>query len=99
MSVMGLDNEEFDLPLCNNFEEKVLNDQLCFQVDLNKYKKVDTLEHDMKLGLAFFMDFNEDRQVILQENVIRNPKSLVGSIDKSHDNDNAIIYLDTLGQV
>ena len=36
MSAMGVKIEEFDIPVCNSFQAKVLNDQLCYKVDLNR---------------------------------------------------------------
>ena len=38
MSVMGVKIDEFDVPVCNSFRPKVLMDQLCYEVDPNKYK-------------------------------------------------------------
>ena len=59
-SVMGVKIDQFDEPVCNNFVPKLHNDQICYEIDLNKFKKnVD----DLKLGLILFLDYNEDRQV------------------------------------
>ena len=52
----------------------------------------------MKLGLAFFMDYNEDRQVSMDEFVATTSKKSVGEkVDGVHDKDNAFIYLNTIG--
>ena len=42
-------------------------DQLCYEVDLNKYKNYDNIEQQLKLGFVFFMDYNEDRQVTFNQ--------------------------------
>ena len=53
--------EEFHVPVCNIFRPKILNKQLCFEVDINQYK--DTFSaSNLKIGLTFFVDLNEDRQ-------------------------------------
>ena len=36
MSSMGVTIDQFDVPVCNSFQAKVLNDQLCYEVDINK---------------------------------------------------------------
>ena len=61
MMLMGIANDNFSVPICNSFISYVLNDQLCYQVDLNRFKanfSADT----MKSGITFFVDNNEDRQ-------------------------------------
>ena len=37
MSVMGLKIKQFDVPVCNSFKAKVLRNQICYEVDANKY--------------------------------------------------------------
>ena len=64
MEAMGTKIEGFDLPVCNSFEEKVRNDQLCYEIDLNKYiKDKHDIENKLKEGLVLIMDLNEDRQL------------------------------------
>ena len=43
------------------FQAKILNDQLCYEVDPNKFK--DLVSSDkFKEGMTFYVDTNEDRQ-------------------------------------
>ena len=35
---MGVNIKQFDVPVCNSFKAKILNDQLCYEIDLNKLK-------------------------------------------------------------
>ena len=56
---MGIKIDQFDIPVCNSFKAKIFNDQLCYQVDPNKYKKY---FDSKKLGISFFVDTNQDRQ-------------------------------------
>ena len=63
---MGVEIDSFDVPVCNSFKAKIFKDQLCYQVDLNKFKsKVDLFE---KVSFSLFIDYNEDRQLSLDEN-------------------------------
>ena len=100
MSSMGVRIEEFDVPVCNSFKAKVLNDQLCYEVDLNRFSNKDNIENGLKSGFVFIMDYNEDRQT----NTIQGKKanttrdeSLTHKIVKSNDNQHAFIYLNTIG--
>ena len=38
MKSMGREINGFDDPVCDSFEAKIRNDQLCYEVDLEKYK-------------------------------------------------------------
>ena len=61
MSNDGIKNELFDVPVCNSFKAKVLNDQLCYEMDPNKLKSV-VSEKDFFEGFKFYVDTNIDRQ-------------------------------------
>ena len=37
MSSVGVKITKFDVPVCNSFEAKLLNNQLCYEVDLNRF--------------------------------------------------------------
>ena len=68
MSVMGIKIGQFDVPVCNSFRPRIVLDQLCYQVDPNKYKdKIDLKEQALKgdLSLSFFIHYNEDGAISL----------------------------------
>ena len=100
MSAMGVKINQFDDPVCNSFQAKIQNDQLCYEVDLEKYKNKDTFLNDLKLGLVFFMDYNEDRQVVMDEddNSVEKNSSWVERVDGSDDDRHSYIYLNTIGE-
>ena len=98
-SSLGKMIEPYDIPVCNSFQPKVRNDQLCYEVDLDKYKSNDNIEEILKSGLVFFMDYNEDRQIALDESVqTTNHARFVERVEKSKDNRDAFIYLNTIGK-
>ena len=97
MSVMGVKIDQFDVPVCNSFQEKILNDQLCYEVDLQNLKQ-ENYDKDLKLGLAFLMDYNEDRNLSFYENIADSSLGSFGSkVDGSNENIHAFIYLNTIG--
>ena len=95
---MGVMVDQFDVPVCNSFQAKIRNDQLCYEINLNKFTNKGNIEHELKLGFVFIMDYNEDRQVTFkQEEKWTEDFSFVRRIDKSDDEQHASIYLNTIG--
>ena len=102
MTSMGNKMKYFYLPVCNSFQPKILNDQPCYEVDLNKFSDKSNIEREVKTGFNFIMDYNEDRQVIVNDfennNIGEKDISLASSIVESDQNQNAFIYLDSVGK-
>ena len=63
MTAMGVKIEGFHIPVCNTFQAKIFNDQLCYEVDLNIHSYENNIEKQLQAGFYFLMDYNEDRQV------------------------------------
>ena len=59
--IMGIAIKAFNVPVCNSFKAKLLNNQLCYQLDLNKVNSKFSAE-SLKSGLTLFVDNNEERQ-------------------------------------
>ena len=101
ISAMGNMSDIYEIPVCKSFQAKILNDQLCYQVDLEKYKSNDNVANDLKSGLVLFLDYNEDRQASLEETDEQstNYHRFVDRIDGSLDGESASIYLNTIGKI
>ena len=97
MSVMGVMTNMLSVPVCNSFEPTVLNDRLCYRVDPNHFKFPKTYELDLKQGFIFFIDHNEDRQTKMKQDETTF-NSLLGSSHRIHENEESLIYLDTIGE-
>ena len=99
MSTMGVMIDQFEVPVCNSFQARIHNDQLCYEVDLNRFRNKDNVDTDYKSGFAFILDYNEDRQVTFIEDSNRKDEGfgLVSTIAVSDHNKHAYIYLDTIG--
>ena len=80
-SIMGVKINQFDVPVCNSFRPKIIKDQLCYTVDPNKYK--DNMYLKGELSLSLFINYNEDREMTLENNDIM-----------AEDN---VIRIDTIG--
>ena len=44
---MGKKIDKFSLPVCNSFKAKILNDQLCYELDVNEVIDRDILVKDI----------------------------------------------------
>ena len=100
MSAMGIKIDKFDVPVCNSFQAKILNDQLCYEVDLNRFSNESNRAKELELGFYFFMDYNEDRQVTRQSTLAEEvERSGIGAnLLESDKNQHAFIYLNTIGK-
>ena len=99
MSAMGVKLIQFSVKVCNSFQEIMHNDQLCYEVDLNKFSNKYNIERQLKSGFTFIMDYNEDRQITYEEGFKTSEyDSLVHEIGKSDEDQHAFIYLDTIGK-
>ena len=99
MSAMSITVKEFQVPICNSFKAKIFNDQLCYEVDLNKFSNKDNIESELKTGLILLMDFNEDRQVTYKkEHKEEVQESYASKMIESDDIEKVYIYLDTVGK-
>ena len=98
MSAMGVKIDQFDVPVCNSFQAKILNDQLCYEVDLNRFSNQENIDNELKLGFNFLMDYNEDRQVTFDQNTLRKKHSLARSVAETDQDQHAFVYLNTIGR-
>ena len=100
MSSMGVKIDQFEIPVCNSFQSKILNDQLCYEVDLNTFSNKENIDQELELGFSFLMDYNEDRQVnikLTSEGKVEK-SGMAATLLESDKNQHAIIYLDTIGK-
>ena len=97
MSAMGIMIDQFDYPVCNSFQSKIQNDQLCYEVDLQTFSQ--NIKNELELGFTFLMDYNEDRQVTFDQNISTTKLGLTKSVASSDQNQHAFVYLDTIGEI
>ena len=98
MSAMGIMIDQFDVPVCNSFQTTILNDQLCYEVNLNQFSNKNYVVKDLRFGFNFLMDYNEDRQVTDQQTKKNEDFSLANTFVESDQDQHDFIYLDTIGR-
>ena len=96
---MGVRIDQFDVPVCNSFQDTILNDQLCYEVDLKRFANKTNIDRDLKLGLNILMDYNEDRQVTFEKDISESIKvGLTNNLVESDQDQHALIYINTIGE-
>ena len=93
---MSVKVEEFRFPICNSFKPRILIDRLCYQINPNDFKN--NPEQELKKGLIFSLDYNEDRQKYASVTE-KTPmmKNLYASLEQQQGSNEALIYLNTIG--
>ena len=71
---LGTKIKQFPVPVCNIFSPKIFNDQLCYEVDVNQFKASFSAKN-LKKGLLFFIDNNEDRQYSWMKKEVKTTKT------------------------
>lgn len=94
INVMGNKVDSFDVPVCNSFKAVLHNDQLCYQVDLEKFRDEEMLEKQLKHGLVIIIDENKDRQFLRKHRRVSGIRNLF-----SPEEENSIqLHLDTISK-
>ena len=98
MSSLGVKIKEFKVPVCNSFVPKLFHDKICYQIDLEQYRDNPNVETQLKKGLVFILDYNEDRQVFDYNYETTTTSGLFDRIDETKVSSDAVIFLSTLGK-
>ena len=99
MSQMGTKIDQFTVPVCSSFQAKIHNEQICYEIDLQRFSNPKNIERELELGFAFIMDYNEDRQITFnQDDDQVADNGLINSVVKYQEKNSASIYLDTIGK-
>ena len=65
---MGANYSNFKVPVCNSFQPIVRDEQICYELDLEKYKNELDLVKQLQEGLVLYLDYNEDKQLTVEKN-------------------------------
>ena len=95
IEIMGNKIDSFDVPVCNSFKAVLYNDQLCYQVDLEKFRDEEMLDKQLKHGLVIIIDENKDRQFLSKDREVSGTRNLF-----SLEEENSIqMHLDTISKL
>ena len=94
MNNLGQKIYEFEVPVCNVFAAKNWNDQICYELDLNKLKNEDET-YQLKDGILLVLDFNEERQFAKEGNSEKVEK--IRNYFYVDEDTSVQVHLDTIG--
>ena len=85
--LMGSKVKQFHNPVCNSFEARIFNNQLCYELDVSRKIDMQNItkekeKESLKIGLTFLMDYNEDRQGEYQDKTPETGKRDEDFLDK-----------------
>ena len=85
MSLLGRKVDGFQDPVCNAFTQKIVNNQLCYEVDLNRFRDQVDWKESLQSGLFFVIDTNDEYDVrkLLTED--GNIKTVEDKLDSYHN--------------
>ena len=63
MSLLGRKADGFQDPVCSAFTRKIVNNQLCYEIDLNRFRDQVDWKESLQSGLSLVIDTNEEYDV------------------------------------
>ena len=102
LSLVGTNINNFqETPVCTAFKQKIVNDQVCYEIDVNRFKADVDWEESLQLGLSLVLDTNNEYDVSkllaedgnIENNVV---KDKLNSYDNTELHDKFTIYLKTI---
>ena len=79
MSLLGRKVEGFQDPVCSAFTGKIVNNQLCYEVDLNRFRDQVDWEEALQSGLSLVIDTNDEydvRKLLTEDGNIKTPEDI-----------------------
>ena len=91
----GVNIDQFSIPVCNCFKPKILDDQLCYEVDPNRYIDV-TVPGAYFQGITLVIDYNEERKIsYFKEKEIVDGPSFTSYLSKLDSNGKVGFHMQT----
>ena len=102
MEVVGTYHKEFPIPVCSAFVNAILNNQVCYKINVNEFIK-EAKYDSQNFNLNLFLDYNEEKQYIVQkrETLVKTSLSMSHNLISSKNKANikeAMIHFGTLGK-
>ena len=99
METVGTRIEGFKDPVCNSFVPTVHQDQLCFKIDLERFRNNKDIENQLEYGLDMILDYNENRQFVRDYKKGYNDVEKQRRIFHAEKQETVSIHLDTISKI
>ena len=103
LSLVGRKVDIFQDPVCSAFTEKIINDQLCYEIDVNRFRDDVDWEKSLHSGLSLILDTNDEydvRKLLADERDTNNIplEDKLNAYDNFDINDKFTIFLKTISK-
>ena len=90
---------EFDLPVCRSFTKTVIDGQLCYELEVDKFFAGHKKYQQLVKGLTFVLDYNEDRNLVrFREAEKTREVNIVDNIVNFEESNEALIYIKSISR-
>ena len=90
-------NGNFSVPVCNIFREFMVDGQLCYQADVERFRDEVEKRKIVSEGLVLLLDYNEDRMVEVSGGN-QNKQESSSLLAKKKGHEDVVIYVETVGE-
>ena len=100
METAGVKVDNFSLPVCTSFKKTILNGQLCYQIDVNRFITKDTMTTLQKGGLSILVDVNAEykRIEISSREEVKIFQDFTEEFMRKKESDKIMVHLDTISK-
>ena len=99
METVGTRIEGFKDPVCNSFVPTVHNDQLCYKIDLERFRNNKEIKNQQEDGLVLILDYNENRQFVREHKKGYDDVEKQRRIFLAEKQETLSIHLDTISKI
>ena len=101
MSIMGSMVDGLRLPVCDKFERKIIEDRICYQIDVNEFSENVDKKKFINDGLLLVLDYNEEKMLSRKKMATRETATGLSDIrsSKNSDEEESLVYVETLGEI
>ena len=98
----GKEVSNFQAPVCSLFKEKIYSGQVCYEADLNQFKKNQDWKKVIKQGLSLIIDTNDEYDVknLFQRKSSQNLENnfIFNSFKDTEDDNKFVLMLNTISE-
>ena len=101
MSLLGRKAKGFQAPVCSAFTRKIVNNQLCYEVDLNRFRDQVDWKESLQSGLSLVIDTNDEydvRKLMTENRNIKTEEDVLDSYFKNNWQEKFSIILKTISK-
>ena len=101
MSLLGRKVNGFQDPVCSAFTRKIVNNQLCYEIDLNRFRDQVDWKESLQSGLSLVIDTNDEydvRKLMTENRNIKTEEDVLDSYFKNNWQEKFSIILKTISK-